>query len=160
MILVQYIYTIKVTRVKLEVFRENRENDSVKFMTGMCSFNHLDTVEISLTFHVYIICGFSIIFSTSCSKFQRFFLCISHLSHCFFIKLAWKKYCKLCLCHSELYFQMIALLFVHSFSSEKRPWLVNHLLVDLHVCQNYHKYVWEVTYQEGKWFSRQHKTWR
>lgn len=67
------IYTIKVTRVKLEVFRENRENDSVKFMTGMCSFNHLDTVEISLTFHVYIICGFSIIFSTSCSKFQRSF---------------------------------------------------------------------------------------
>ena len=59
--------------MKLEVFRENRENDSVKFMTGMCSFNHLDTVEISLTFHVYIICGFSIIFSTSCSKFQRSF---------------------------------------------------------------------------------------
>ena len=57
----------------MEVFRENRENDSVKFMTGMCSFNLLDTVEISVTFHVYIICGFSIIFSTSCTKFQRSF---------------------------------------------------------------------------------------
>lgn len=155
MILVQYIYTIKVTRVKLEVFRENRENDSVKFMTGMCSFNLLDTVEISLTFHVYFYHFFYILF-----KISTFLLCISHLSHRFFIKLAWKKYCKLCLCHSELYFQMIALLFVHSFSSEKRPWLVNHLLVDLHLCQNYHKYVWEVKYQEGKWFSRQHKTWR
>lgn len=160
MILVQYIYTIKVTRVKLEVFRENRENDSVKFMTGMCSFNHLDTVEISLTFHVYIICGFSIIFSTSCSKFQRSFY-VFPIYHTVSLSnwLGRNTVNYACVIQSYISKWLPYYLYI-VFLSEKRPWLVNHLLVDLHVCQNYHKYVWEVKYQEGKWFSRQHKTWR